>query len=267
MSDTAVVFLLIPGLFLSILVFVGVGRRMDIRRVIEETDRERVVLTTIETAIYALLGLMVAFTFGGAASRFDARRTLTVSEANAIGDAYLRIDLLPASAQPALREQFRRYAAERLAVFNALPDAHASEMHAARANNLQIQIWNNAVAGARQAPRPESANLLLASLNEMYGIATTRAVMLRAHTPPVVIGTLVVLTLICAVLIGNGFPSTRKAAPPIHVYGFALVMTVTLYVIFDLDHPRVGLIRLDYADQAMQDLIVHMQSAPAAQAP
>src|SRR5690349_9027453 len=125
MSDTAVVFLLIPGLFLSILVFVGVGRRMDIRRVIEETDRERVVLTTIETAIYALLGLMVAFTFGGAASRFDARRTLTVSEANAIGDAYLRLDLLPASAQPVLREQFRRYAVERMAVFNALPDAHA----------------------------------------------------------------------------------------------------------------------------------------------
>jgi hypothetical protein len=269
MSDTAVVFLLIPGLFISVLLFVGVGRRMDIRRVIEETDRERVVLTTIETAIYALLGLMVAFTFGGAASRFDARRTLTVSEANAIGDAYQRLDLLPEQAQPALRELFRRYGDERLQVFISLPDARASERHAARANLLQLQIWNASVAAAKASPRPETANLLLVSLNEMSGIATTRSVMLRAHTPPVVIGVLVVLTLICAVLIGNGFPSTRKAAPPIHVYGFALVMSITLYVTFDLDHPRVGLIRLDYADQAMTDLIGHMGPTPggAAQAP
>jgi hypothetical protein len=267
MSDTALVFLLIPGLFLAILVFVGIGRRMDVRRVTEETDRERVVLTTIETAIYALLGLMVAFTFAGAASRFDARRTLTVSEANSIHDAYLRLDLLPTQAQPELRGMFRRYAAERLAVFNALPDAHVSEKHSARANVLQLQIWNAAVAGAR-GTRPESSSLLLNSLNEMFGIATTRSLMVRAHTPPVVIGVLVVLTLICAVLIGNGFPSTRKSAPPIHVYGFALVMSVTLYVIFDLDHPRVGLIRLDYADQAMLDLIAHMHSTPVgAQAP
>jgi hypothetical protein len=261
MSDTAVVFTLIPGLFISILVFVGVGRRLDIRRVIEETDRERVVLTTIETAIYALLGLMVAFTFGGAASRFDARRTLTVSEANAIGDAYMRLDLLPAAAQPALREKFLRYADERLAVFNALPDVHASEKHVARANGLWLEIWSGSIAGAGPSP-PASTSLLFASLNEMSSIATTRSVMLRAHTPPVVIGVLVVLTLICAVLIGNGFP--RKAAPPIHVYGFALVMSITLYVIFDLDHPRVGLIRLDYADQAMLDMLAHMKSTPAA---
>jgi hypothetical protein len=264
MSDTAVVFVLIPGLFLAILVFVGIGRRMDIRRVIEETDRERIVLTTIETAIYALLGLMVAFTFAGAASRFDARRTLTVSEANSIHDAYLRLDLLPSQAQPALREMFRKYARERLAVFNALPDAHASEMHSARANVLQLDIWKAAVAASRDS-RPEAKNLLLASLNEMYGTSTTRAVMLRAHTPPVVIGTLVVLTLICAVLIGNGFP--RKTAPPIHVYGFALVMSVTLYVIFDLDHPRVGLIRLDYADQAMNDLIALIEESPTRAVP
>ena len=257
MSDNAIVFLLIPGLFFSILLFVGLGRRMDARRTMEETDRERIILTTIETSIYALLGLMVAFTFGGAATRFDARRTLTVSEANSIHDAYLRLDLLPAEAQPVLREMFKRYSAERLEVYRSLPDVGASNHHSARANALQIAIWNAAVAGTRDSP-PASTNLLLGSLNEMFGIATTRSVIVKAHTPPVVIGTLVVLTLVCAVLIGNGFPRARKAPPHLHVYGFALVMSVTLYVIFDLDHPRVGLIRLDYADQAMLDLIAHM---------
>jgi len=267
MSDTAVVFLLIPVLYLSILVCVGLGRRLDMQRVLVETERERIILTTIETCIYALLGLMVAFTFAGAASRFDARRTLTVNEANAIGDAYARLDLLPAQVQPALRVKMHDYASERLAVYQSLPDLEASNRHAARANVLQSEIWKGSVSSLDGASAPASM-LLLPSLNDMSGIAATRSVMLKAHTPLSVIGTLVALTMICAVLIGNGFPRTGRAAPALHVHGFALVLSVTLYVIFDLDHPRVGLIRLDYADAAMVELIDSMQpAAAAAQAP
>ena len=55
------------------------------------------------------MGLMIAFTFSGAAARYEMRRQLTVEEANAIGTAYLRLDLLPVASQPALREKFRRY--------------------------------------------------------------------------------------------------------------------------------------------------------------
>ena len=75
------------------------------------------------------------------------------------------------------------------------------------------------------------------------------------------------LSILIFVGVGRRMDIRRVIEETDHVYGFALVTTETLYVIFDLDHPRVGLIRLDYADQAMQDLIVHMQSAPAAQAP
>ena len=60
--------------------------------------------------MFALFGLLIAFTFSGALSRLDIRRGQVVDEANAIGTAYLRIDLLPAAAQPRLRESFREYA-------------------------------------------------------------------------------------------------------------------------------------------------------------
>ena len=50
----------------------------------------------MEGVIFGLLSLLIAFTFSGAASRFERRRDLIVQEANAIGTAYLRIDLLPA---------------------------------------------------------------------------------------------------------------------------------------------------------------------------
>ncbi|MGH7260397.1 MAG: DUF4239 domain-containing protein, partial [Nitrospiraceae bacterium] len=133
MSDTTIVFVFIPGLFLTMLLFLEVGRRIGMRRMGEETERQRSGLLTIETAIYGLLGLLVAFTFSGASSRFEARRVLVVQEANAIGTAYLRLDLLPAAAQPALREKFRLYTETRLAAYRALPDLDAAKAQIAKA--------------------------------------------------------------------------------------------------------------------------------------
>src|SRR4029079_11793835 len=103
MRDSAFVFLLLPGLFIAIVLSVEIGRRLGRRHAAEETASPSSVFATIQTGIYALLGLMIAFTFASAASRFEARRSLTVDEANAIGTAYLRLDLLPPASRPALR--------------------------------------------------------------------------------------------------------------------------------------------------------------------
>ena len=109
----------------------------------------------MDGAVFALLGLLVAFTFSGAASRFDARRHLIVEETNAIGTAYLRLDLLPASAQPALRDLFRRYLDSRLEVYRKLPDLDAAKAELARSTQLQGEIWSQAVAaGGWRARRP-----------------------------------------------------------------------------------------------------------------
>lgn len=252
MSDNALVFAFLPLLFAAVLLFVWLGRWIGSQRSGEETERERVGLVTVETAIYALLGLMVAFTFSGATSRFDVRRAQTVQEANAIGTAYLRLDLLPAAAQSALRDKFRRYTEERIAVYRALPDLEASGAHAARAEALQAEIWTGAIAALRDAPAQASL-LLVPALNDMIDITTTRAIALRTHTPTVILGALVVLTLVCSLLVGYGLAGGKPFATNLHMIGFALMMTVTIYVILDLDHPRVGLIRLDYVDQAMTD--------------
>jgi hypothetical protein len=80
---------------------------------------------TIEGSVLALLGLLIAFTFSGASARFDTRRQLIVEATNHIGTAYLRLDLLPAGAQPALRESFRRYVDARIEVNRKLPDMAA----------------------------------------------------------------------------------------------------------------------------------------------
>ena len=109
MNKMLIATLLATGLFVGILIFLEVGRRVGGQRLALDPEGARAGTGTVEGAVFALVGLLIAFTFSGAASRFDARRDLIVQETNAIGTAWLRLDLLPASAQPAIRENFRRY--------------------------------------------------------------------------------------------------------------------------------------------------------------
>ena len=92
--------LLAGGLFAGMLVLLEIGRRLGLRRLALDSEAVRAGFGVVEGAIFALMGLLIAFTFSEAASRFDTRRQLVVEEANAIGTAYLRLDLLSASAQP-----------------------------------------------------------------------------------------------------------------------------------------------------------------------
>src|SRR4029453_6960046 len=96
------------GIFLGILVCLMLGRRLGRRAIVRYGAAGVPNVSSLEAAVFALLGLLIAFTFSGALSRFDVRRNQAVDEANAIGTAYLRIDLLPGSTQPPLHEAFRK---------------------------------------------------------------------------------------------------------------------------------------------------------------
>src|SRR6185503_11137843 len=91
--------LILVGLFGGILLCLKLGQQIGLRNQAEMTETARARLTAVEAAVFALMGLMIAFTFSGAAQRYELRRQLTVDEANAIGTSYLRIDLLPVARQ------------------------------------------------------------------------------------------------------------------------------------------------------------------------
>ena len=109
------------SLFAALLAAQEAGFRAGRRRRSGEADTAPTGLGAVEGALFGLMGLLIAFTFSGAEARFENRRRLIVQEANAIGTAYLRIDLLPAASQPAVRDLFRRYVDQRLAGYAAIP--------------------------------------------------------------------------------------------------------------------------------------------------
>ena len=135
--------------FFGILVSLAIGRRIGQRALARQSDAGLASAGSLETAVFALLGLLIAFTFSGALTRFDVRRGQVVDEANAIGTAYLRIDLLPPSAQPRLRETFKTYVDSRIVTYQKLPDLQAAQQELARSQALQADIWAQAVAATR----------------------------------------------------------------------------------------------------------------------
>lgn len=240
-------------LFAALLALLEIGGRMGTRALARNPDATTGA-SAMEGAVFALLGLLLAFTFFGAASRFDERRRLIVNETNAIGTSYLRIDLLQASAQPELRDAFRRYIDQRLAVYRALPDIDASNIARARANEMQQQIWAKSVA-ASTAPgsHPDAAKLLLPALNDMIDVTTTRAMAMQMHPPPVTFGLLFALMLLSALLAGYAMAAS-KTRNWLYRATFAFTLAGASYVILDYEYPRFGLIRVDAFDQTLVDL-------------
>jgi hypothetical protein len=206
-----------------------------------------------EGAIFALLGLLLAFAFAGSMSRYDERRNLIVREANTIGTAYLRIDLLPPAFEPELRALFHSYLEARLKVFGDFEAGRNSEPADTAASGLQQQIWAKAVE-ARSAGDPEALDLVvIPAINEMIDVTTARSVAMRTQTPRLILGLLLGMALVTSMIAGYNMAKAKRRSP-IHGALYALSVSLTIYVILDLDNPQRGLVRLDTAERAIRQL-------------
>ena len=242
------------GLFFGILVFSEIGRRIGVTSLARHAGEEEKGAGAVEGAVFGLLGLLIAFSFSGAAARFEDRRHLIVDEANAIGTAYLRLDLLPSDAQAEFKDSFRRYVDIRLATYRDQETFAASEAKRAEGTALQEEIWAKAVAASRRPEAaPQAPMLLLPALNDMIDITATRVMATLNHPPPVVFILLAWLSLIGGLLVGYGM-AVNKGRSWFHILVFAAILSVTVYVIVDLEFPRMGLIRVDSADQVLIEL-------------
>jgi hypothetical protein len=203
----------------------------------------------MQASIFGLMGLLVAFTFSGAASRFEARRSLIAEEANAIGTAYLRVDLLPVESQPLLRHDFREYVRSRLDVYQNIPDIAATKAALDRSKELQKKVWSDAVH-ALQGAGPSEKTLLLNSLNEMIDITTLRTVALTTH-PPAAVFVMLGLTVIASSALAGYSMSSSGVRHWIFVITFVGALSAAIYTIFDYEFPRFGVIRIDPVDEVL----------------
>jgi hypothetical protein len=240
------------SMFVGMLICLEIGRRLGIRSLAKDPQGATSGLGVMQGAVFGLYGLLIAFTFSGAPARFATRRKLVVEEANAIGTAYMRLDLLPAESQPALREQFREYVDSRLEAHRKLPDLNAAMAELAKSERLQTDI--RAGAASRLPGSSSGADkLVIPALNEMIDITSTRTMSMKIHPPLLIFELLLFLAIICSLLAGYGMAAS-KYRNWLHIMAFAVVSVISVFVILEIEYPRVGFFHLENAnDQVLVD--------------
>jgi hypothetical protein len=215
-------------------------------------------LGAVEGAVFGLMGLLIAFTFTGAADRFDDRRALITHEVNAIGTAWLRLDLLPDAARDSVRNSFREYLDARIKAYRELGDDAARTEARAAIATIQEKIWTQLQAAVREDRSMPIAQTVLPPVNEMFDIAEERYWVTKRHPAFAIFVILTLLILISALLAGFGMAKAPRQSL-LHLVGFAAVTAVALYLIVDLEFPRLGFVRVDAFDRELVELRAWMK--------
>ena len=195
-------------------------------------------LAIVQSAALTLLGLIVGFTFAMAISRYDQRKNLEEAEANAIGTAYVRADLMPQSAGAATRTTLKRFLDQRI-LFYETSDRGELERIGAETSRLGADLWASARSLAAAEPTPVAA-LVAWGVNDVLNSADSTTAAWLDRIPIPAWWLLVVIGVGANVTLGFGarrFNSLLLLVVP-------LTVSVSLVLIADIDSPRGGLVQV-----------------------
>ena len=239
------------ALFILIISFYLTGHFIVKRTIRKNPDYLNIELGSINGALLALLGLILAFTFSMASSRFDTRRQLVIEEANNIGTVILRTDIYPDSMRTALRTNLKTYVEERIAFYQSGMNVKKTVEHYLNADAAGKKVWKIVADYARIAPETTRTSEMIPALNAMIDITTTRRAAGESNIPDSIMYFLFMLCICSAFLLG--YDNKRKIDWVILI-GFTIMLTLTVFTIVDLDRPRSGLINMDGPNQKIVEL-------------
>jgi uncharacterized protein DUF4239 len=220
-----------------------------------DSQQEKVV-SRLVGGILGLLAFMVAFAFGVAASRFDARRQALFDEVNAIRTAYLRADLLQDPHRSEIRNLLREY----VDVRSEAVRSGKIEEAITRSEELQDRLWSQAVAARENTSNSAFIGNFIQSLNDVITLHSRRvAVAKKVRFPDIIWLVIYALTMLAAGSIGYHAGLTRSHRLPL-VPALILAYSAVILLIADLDRPLSGHLEVD--QQAMTDLRNKMNAQP-----
>jgi hypothetical protein len=199
----------------------------------------------VVTGMLGLLGFVLALTLSFANTRFQERRDATLTEANAIGTAWLRAQAIDHPRSAEIARLIEDYTRLRIEFVRADLDPLAIGAINQRANAAQSAIWGHMAGLVRERPDPITA-ALQASLNDTFDSATSQRFAFSARLPPTLAWLLLGMATIGMAAVGYQLGLRGK---PLRVLSTLLVAmwTAILVVILDLGTARIGNIRTSAA--------------------
>jgi hypothetical protein len=233
------------------------------RRVRHLSDTLKEPFGVLQAALLGVVGLILAFGLSLAVTRYENRRDAVVDEANTIGTTFLRAQTLPEPVRSRSLALLRDYTESAVRLTNYIPGSDPELATADREEELQRRLWalNGQALGLE--PVDSAPRLYEETLNEMIDAQATRVAGLNNRVPNAVLfleilGAALALGLLAAYLaiVGRGVVAVSLAA---------LLVTMLLFVIADLDRPTRGPIQVP--DTPLTNVLDSMQPPPAAAAP
>jgi hypothetical protein len=246
---------------LVLLVSMEAGYQMGLRKHRANPDSQQLTRGDVTVAsMFALLGLMLAFTYAFSMSRADMRKKAFVTEVNAIGTAFLRADLAPEPGRTELRERLLDYARSRLVTPEMVRNREQLLEVIARSLEAQAKLWpatKSALQIEGDMPGPLKASLVQA-VNEVLDAHTSRMAVIYDRLPSSV---LVLLLLIAAVSMALTAYNSGLSG---HICrwrmsAFAVILAALMFVILDFDMILRGFIRVSH--ESLASLIREMEAA------
>jgi len=229
------------GLIVSFVVLwlsVRVGASLRKARNLEGHERED--FGFILTASLTLLVLIIGFTFSVAVGRYDQRKNYEEAEANAIGTEYVRASLLPAAETVKVRGLLRSYLEQRILFYRTRDDNQLRRINSAAAQ-MQADLWSAVQAPASAQPNALTA-LAVSGMNDVLNSEGYTEAAWLYRIPVEAWGLMGAIAVCCNVLIGYG--AHRTKAKGLMFLVLPLLMSISFFLIADIDTPRRGLIRV-----------------------
>lgn len=236
---------IVTTLFLAIILCNEIGFRTG-HFIQSRTDSEVKALTgSIQASILGLLALLLGFTFSMSMQRYDNRSMALIDEANAIGTAVLRVQLLPEEYKNDAGNLFREYIDLRVTIGRLdLTRLDERNSYNKKITDLQSELWSLAISATNVDPRPVTTGAFVKSLNDVIDMQGKRSALLQMHVPEVVLILLFIVFVSSGGIMGYsaGLSGKRIVAPIILV---SLLITLIVFIIIDLDRPKRGLIQVN----------------------
>jgi hypothetical protein len=245
------------------LLIVEVGYRIARKRQTSIDEATKSWFTAIYSAILAMLGLLLGFSYSMAQQRFEVRKQLVVEEADAIGTTYLRAQWLPEPYRGDVAKLLRQYVDARLP--KDLGSRNIDELVqnvSVLSERLLDQLWVHAVEVAKKNPTPV-VSLFLSALNETIDLHTKRLAQFQNRVPESVLLLLYLFTSVAMLITGYG-SGLRPQRIVLPIVAMVLLVSTALYVIVDLERPQ-GLITV--SQESMIRLQQKLMTSPETPAP
>ena len=243
----------------------NLGRQLGTRHLERQGNDAMAGLNAVEGAVFALMGLLLAFAISGALQRFDERRTLILQEVNAITTASDRLELLDPSSRDRLRPMLKAYVQARLDLYSRPIDFSLTDQGATysaealrKLASLRKELWKDAASVCPFGISNTGCVLFLPALNMAFEAATLRSGANERHPPKAIYFMLFGLALGGSLLAGFSM-AAAKSQSLIHMITFAAALAITLYIITDIEFPRMGLIRVDSFDHFLSEALENMR--------